>query len=200
MDINRIVIASNNSHKISEIGDVLIDLNIDVIGAREAGIRIEIEEDGETFEANAAKKALGFAKCADGYALADDSGLEVDALNGRPGLYSARYAGDPCDTSANNRKLLAELDGCENRAARFVCVVAFARPGELLFTVRGEVEGVIVEEPRGKSGFGYDPLFYYEPAGKTFAEMEPGEKNAVSHRGRAVNAFRARLASLLKKA
>ena len=200
MNVDGILIASSNPHKVAEIRKVLQDLNIEVYSAREAGVELRVVEDGATFEANAAKKALAFGRRAGRFALADDSGLEVEALGGRPGVFSARYAGPECDYAANNRKLLAELEGVEVRRARFVCVAAFADADEVFFTVRGEVEGTITESPRGQSGFGYDPVFFYDPAGKTFAEMTPEEKNAVSHRGRAVRAFREKLAAFLDRA
>ena len=190
-----IVIGSANPHKIREIEQILSGTNVRAVSAKEAGIALDVEEDGDTFEANAAKKAVVYAKRAGVFAMADDSGLEVRALDGRPGVFSARYAGPECDYAANNRKLLAELAGLTGaeRAARFVCVIAFASPEGLAFTVRGEVEGEITEALRGASGFGYDPLFLYPPAGNTFAELPAQEKNAVSHRGRALAAFRDRL-------
>jgi len=199
MDVRRIVIASSNPHKVVEIREVLRGLKIEVLGAREAGVELQVDEDGGTFEANAAKKALAYARQAGEFALADDSGLEVDALDGRPGVFSARYAGAECDYAANNSKLLAELEGESRRRARFVCVAAFADPEKVLFTVRGEVEGTITESPRGEGGFGYDPVFFYEDAGKTFAEMTLEEKNAVSHRGRALRAFRENLVDFISR-
>lgn len=149
-------------------------------------------EDQETFEANARFKALHYAGLTDALALADDSGLEVDALGGAPGVHSARYAGPQCDTAANNKKLVATLSGVEpgRRTARFRCAMALARGGEILATVAGKMEGVIVDEPRGRNGFGYDPHFFVADHGMTVAELAPPQKNRISHRGRALRAIR----------
>jgi XTP/dITP diphosphohydrolase len=140
------------------------------------------EEPGATFEENAIAKAVYYSRFADGYLFADDSGLEVDALGGAPGVYSARYAGPDATDEENNALLLARLEGVENRAARFVCAVALAKNGELITTFRGAVEGRIVDRPRGQKGFGYDPLFYYPPFLCTFGEAPLASKMLVSHR------------------
>ena len=193
MRIASLLIGSANPHKIREIKQILTPCAVKVIGAREALIDLEVEEDGATFQANAVKKAIAFALRAGAFALADDSGLEVDALGGRPGVYSARYAGTPeVDYEANNRKLLREMENVpdERRTARFVCFMAFASPKELIFTARGEVEGLITRAPRGTGGFGYDPVFLYPPSGQTFGELIAEKKNAISHRARALEAFR----------
>jgi XTP/dITP diphosphohydrolase len=150
-----------------------------------AGI-VPPEETGATFEANAIEKAIYYSRYCDGPVFADDSGLVVDALGGSPGVYSARYAGPEGDAEANNRLLLKRMSGLANRAARFVCVIALARRGELLATFRGEVEGTLAEEPCGDGGFGYDPLFYYLPFGCTFGEAPLVDKMRVSHRARAL--------------
>ncbi len=141
------------------------------------------EENGATFEENAATKAIYYSPHAPGLLFADDSGLEVDALGGAPGIYSARYAGDD---QANLRRVLREMEGVENRAARFVCVIALAKGGRLLQTFRAEVQGEILREPRGEGGFGYDPIFYYPPFGCSLAEVPAEEKFEVSHRGQAL--------------
>lgn len=146
------------------------------------------EEDGETFEANAEKKALHYSRFTEELVFADDSGLEVDALNGAPGVLSARYSPEGTD-EANNRLLLRHLDGSDDRIARFVCVIALAKKGEVLGTFRGEVEGILLEEPQGSAGFGYDPLFFYPPFDCTFGEASAARKMAVSHRGEAVKAL-----------
>lgn len=146
-------------------------------------------EDGATFEDNAVKKALHYSRFAPGPLFADDSGLEVDALGGAPGVLSARFSGPGATDRANNAMLLEKLRGQTNRAARFVCVIAVAERGRLIGTFRGEAEGRILEEPRGEAGFGYDPLFYYEPYGCTFAELDGERKFAASHRGRALRAM-----------
>jgi XTP/dITP diphosphohydrolase len=144
------------------------------------------DETGVTFEENAILKARYYSKHADGYLFVDDSGLEVDALGGAPGVFSARYAGEAAGDEANLAKLLSDLEGVVDRRARFVCVVALAVRGELVQTFRGTVEGLIVDGPRGGNGFGYDPVFYYEPFGCTFGETESARKQEVSHRGSAL--------------
>jgi XTP/dITP diphosphohydrolase len=152
--------------------------------------RIEpCEETGATFRENAELKAAYYGPHAPGLLFADDSGLEVEALGGEPGVYSARYAGAGATDDGNNRHLLERLHGIPNRTARFVCVIALARGSQVLQTFRGTVEGRLLEEPRGTEGFGYDPLFYYEPFGCTFGEVSPGRKLVVSHRGQALQAM-----------
>lgn len=147
------------------------------------------EETGETFEANAIGKAEYYGGFADGYLFADDSGLEVDALGGAPGVHSARYAGPDATDSDNNALLLQRLKGVADRTARFVCVIALVRSGRLVRTFRGAVEGRIRDAPRGSGGFGYDPLFYYEAFGCTFGEAAIGDKMLVSHRAQALEAM-----------
>jgi XTP/dITP diphosphohydrolase len=143
-------------------------------------------EDGATFEENAAQKAIYYSAFTDGLLFADDSGLEVDALHGAPGVYSARYAGEHAGDAANNALLLERLQHHAGRTARFVCVIAVAQRGKLIHTFRGTVEGEILRSPRGAGGFGYDPLFFYPPFGQTLAEIPPENKFAVSHRGHAL--------------
>jgi len=147
------------------------------------------EEHGQTFEEAATEKALYYGAKIDGYLFADDSGLEVDALGGAPGVRSARFAGPNATDSENNARLLEKLRGVENRAARFVCVVALVHNGKLVRTFRGSVEGRILDAPRGADGFGYDPLFYFEPFGCTFGEATHDQKMQVSHRGQALRAM-----------
>jgi XTP/dITP diphosphohydrolase len=147
------------------------------------------EEIGETFEENACEKAVYYAAHTSGYLFADDSGLEVDALDGAPGVHSARYAGPEATDADNNALLLERLRGVENRTARFVCVIALVRDGRLVQTFRGAVEGRILDAPRGSGGFGYDPLFYYEPFGCTFGEASLDQKMNVSHRAQALRAM-----------
>ncbi len=199
-----LVLASRNKHKISEIAAVLADCGLSgvkILSLDEIGFTGEIEETGSTFEENADIKA-GVPAASGFFGLADDSGLEVDALGGRPGVYSARFAGEPCDDAANNRKLLRELVDVpdERRGARFVSVISFVCPAEptLSFTVRGECPGVILREERGCDGFGYDPLFFLPELNKTYAELTVEEKNAVSHRGKAMRLFAGRLAELMR--
>jgi len=154
------------------------------------------EETGVTFEDNAVQKALYYSKHCDGFLFVDDSGLEVDALGGAPGVYSARYAGIDATDEANNRLLLDRMRGVSYRSARFICVVALAESGRLIRTFRGEVEGQLTEEPRGANGFGYDPLFYYPPFGCTFGEAPLARKMEVSHRSRALHLMRDYLLTL----
>ena len=154
------------------------------------------EETGDTFEANAAEKAIAYGKHIEGYLFADDSGLEVDALGGDPGVRSARFAGDHATDEANNALLLERLRGVENRTARFVCVIALVKDGRLVKTFRGAVDGRVLDGPRGAGGFGYDPLFYYEPFGCTFGEAPIERKMTVSHRAIALDAMFAYLRQL----
>jgi XTP/dITP diphosphohydrolase len=147
------------------------------------------EETAETFEENAMLKAVYYGRHVDGYLFADDSGLEVDALNGAPGVHSARYAGEHATDADNNALLLRNLKGMANRMARFVCVIALVKDGRPVKTFRGSVEGRILDEGRGTGGFGYDPVFYHEPFGCTFGEAPIGDKMLVSHRAQALNAM-----------
>lgn len=195
----KVVLASQNKHKIAELQALLAKHipDIEVISLAEAGFTGEIVEDGETFEDNAYIKACAAASTGH-IGLGDDSGLCVRALGGAPGIYSARYAGEHGDDGANNRLLLKNLEGVEDRHAEFVCVIACAFPekDEGLFC-RGATEGRIIDEYKGEGGFGYDPLFYYEPFGKTFAEMTPEEKNSISHRGKAIELLAEKLGAAL---
>lgn len=149
------------------------------------------EETGSTFEENAIQKAIYYSGYCDGPLFVDDSGIEVDALGGAPGVYSARFAGPGASDAANNRLLAARMQGVCDRTARFVCVVALAESGRLLRTFRGEAEGELLSEPRGPNGFGYDPLFYYPAFGCSFGEVAPEKKMTVSHRAKALRAMRA---------
>ena len=150
-------------------------------------------EDGATFDENAVKKAMHYAPYAPGFLFADDSGLEVDALGGAPGVYSARFAGPAATDEANNRLLLEKLSGVANRTARFVCAIALVNAGHTRGIYRGAVEGRILDSPRGSGGFGYDPLFFYEPFGCTFGEATDEQKFSASHRGQALRAMLAAL-------
>jgi len=147
------------------------------------------DETGDTFEANAIEKAVAYGQHNNGYLFADDSGLEVDALDGAPGVYSARYAGEHATDAANNALLLQRLRSVENRTAHFVCVIALVHDGKLVKTFRGAVAGRIIDEARGSGGFGYDPLFYHEPFGCTFGEASIEQKMQVSHRAQALAAM-----------
>ena len=190
----KLLLATNNAHKAREIREILSDSFIEIVTMREAGIELEVEEDGATFAENALKKAketLAYASDRFDAVLADDSGLCVDALHGAPGVYSARFA-EAHNDAANNRKLISLLSDVpdELRTARFLCCVALARRNMPPIVVQGEVEGTILRESRGENGFGYDPFFYYAPYGKSFAELSSDEKNSVSHRKRALMALR----------
>ncbi|MEG0985847.1 MAG: ribonuclease PH [Clostridia bacterium] len=189
----RLVLASGNFGKLKEMRMLLGDY-FDVISMREMGVQIDVEEDGETFEENALIKARALMRLTGCASIADDSGLEVDALNGRPGVHSARYAGVHGDDEANNQLLLKELDQASERGARYVCVMALVRPGHEPLLARGACEGRILTKYHGDGGFGYDPLFYACDLGKAFAEASLEEKNQVSHRARAIHALLATLA------
>lgn len=188
----KIVLASRNRHKIGELQTLLRKyvLDIEILSLDDVGITEDIVEDGKDYCENAFIKARAAAST--GYiGVGDDSGLSVRALGGAPGVYSARYAGGHGDTEANNRLLLKNLEGKDDRFAEFVCVICCVMPDNLdkgdFF--EGRTGGIIIDEYRGDGGFGYDPLFLYEPMGKTFAQMSPDEKNSVSHRGRAIEKF-----------
>jgi len=188
--------ATSNPGKLREIREILEPLGIEVVSAAEAGWTEEVEEDGATLAANAIKKAEAGARGTGLAALADDTGLFVEALDGAPGVWSARYGGPACDAAANRARLLRELEGVpsERRGAAFRCVVVLAMAGREPLTFEGECRGRIVETARGRSGFGYDSLFEVESTGQTFAEMTAGEKHRVSHRGRALARLRGFLA------
>ena len=198
----KIVFASGNKHKIEEFGAIIKNHipYIEVISMKEAGIFDDIVEDGLTFEENAMIKARAVAKY--GYiGVADDSGLSVDVLNGAPGIYSARYAGEHGNDKKNNQKLLADMQGKVKRDGAFVCAIACAFP-ELSpyndFCVIGECKGRILSEKRGEGGFGYDPLFFVDEYGKTYAELLPEEKNKISHRAVACELFAERFCKELE--
>lgn len=181
----KLVIATRNKHKLEEIHTIFKLPGLTLLSAMDFPDVPDVVEDGKTFEENAVKKAVTLARATGLWTLADDSGLEVDALNEEPGVYSARYAGEPVSYPANNRKLLAEMKSITNRRARFRCVIALASPGGKAQTVEGRCEGAIIHGLRGGQGFGYDPLFVPDGYSETFAEMNPEAKNAISHRGRA---------------
>jgi XTP/dITP diphosphohydrolase len=188
-----LVLATGNRHKVEEIGDMLADARIKVRSLAEFPGAPEVVEDGVTYRENALKKARSAAAFTGKPALADDTGLEVDALDGRPGLLAARFAGEGCTFQDNIRKLLDLLEGVppERRGARFVCVLALVEPGGREQVVEGELPGRITETQAGVGGFGYDPVFYVPEAGKTLAELGAEEKNRISHRRRALDKARA---------
>ena len=181
------VVASRNRKKAVEMMELLKDLGWRVLSMDEAGADIEIEEDGLSFEENSYKKAFQVMKATGKTAIADDSGLEVYALGGRPGVFSARFSGEGATDESNNRKLLEMMKDIpeDERGARFVCAATVVFPNGTHFTVTGECEGRILFEPRGTGGFGYDPLFFVPDLGKTFAQLDAGTKNSISHRAKA---------------
>jgi XTP/dITP diphosphohydrolase len=192
----RLVIGSRNKKKLLELQDLLGDLGLELVDLSGWPDVADVEETGETFEENARLKATAYAKAVGEWVLAEDSGLVVPALKGRPGVYSARYAGTHGDDVANNRKLLAELAPLpdDRRAAYYVCVAALASPdGEVRGVAEGRCHGVIVKEPRGSGGFGYDPLFEIPEYHQTFGELSLRVKQALSHRARAVIQLRPEL-------
>lgn len=193
--MHKIVAGTRNAGKVQEIRSALAELPLIVTGLPETGIPDAVES-GKTFRENAILKARHYCQFTGEYCLADDSGLEVDALDGAPGVYSARYAGDNASDEENNRKLLAALGEAApaERTARFRCVLALAGPDGSLLLSEGTCEGVILSEARGSGGFGYDPLFHVPEQGKTLAEMTVADKNGISHRGKALRELKRRLA------
>lgn len=194
--MQQIIAASRNAHKIKEMNQILSSLGLSVISRDDAGIPpFEVEEDGETFEENSFKKANEIMKVSGLPAVADDSGLAVDYLDGAPGVFSARFAGDECDDSKNNQKLLQLLEGVpyEQRTARFVCVMTLVYPDGTVLRARGECPGHIAGEESGSNGFGYDPLFIPDGYQTSFGHIPPEEKNRISHRGQALRKLAAML-------
>ena len=189
MSFMKLLIATRNAHKLDEIRAILSRPGLTLLGVAELGRPLpEVVEDAGTFTGNALKKARMLCAASELWTLADDSGLEVDALDGAPGVYSARYGGESAGDAANNARLLRELDGVEDRRARFRCVLALAAPDGRDWTVEGCCEGRIAHAPSGTGGFGYDPLFHPVGATRSFAELTPAEKNRISHRARALAA------------
>lgn len=186
------IFATGNQGKIKEIKAILGDIGEEIISMKEAGIDMDIVEDGKTFEENAIIKAKAVMERTGQLVLADDSGLEVDALGGEPGIYSARYMGEDTSYEIKNRNIIERLEGVEGdaRSARFVCVIAAAFPDGETVTTRGTIEGVIAKEPAGENGFGYDPIVYVPEYNMTTGQMEPEAKNAISHRGKALCAMK----------
>lgn len=203
--MKKFIIASNNKNKVKEIKAILKDIEVEVVSLNDEGINIEVEEDGDTFEYNSRKKAseivdyLRSIQKNDFIVMADDSGLEVDYLNGAPGVYSARYSGEDCNDKRNNEKLLKELQGVkfEERSAKFVCVLTLISSEDKEMVIRGEVEGIIAESLNGGDGFGYDPLFYVPEYKETFAQMQLGEKNKISHRAKALNILKEKIKEII---
>lgn len=186
--MKRIIFATGNKDKLREIREILADLDIEVVSMKEAGINIDIVEDGTTFEENAIIKAKAIHQVTGEAVLADDSGLEVDYLNKEPGVYSARYMGEDTSYHIKNKSLVDRLEGVpdEKRTARFVCVIALVTEDGQVITTRGNYEGIIGYEEKGENGFGYDPIFYVPEYGCYSAELSREKKNEISHRGKAL--------------
>ena len=195
----RFVLATHNPGKLREMGEILKDFGIEVVSPKDLGITVDVEETGSTFAENAMLKAKAICKAADLPAIADDSGLCVDALNGAPGVYSARYGGEGLDDRGRYMLLLSSLRGAPARAAHFACAVACAFPNGDTLTAEGRCDGSIAYAPLGEGGFGYDPVFLLPGTGKTFGQLTQEEKSAVSHRGRALREFSEKLETYLKK-
>lgn len=208
MNIRRIVFATGNAGKIREIQAILADLGLEVLSVKDVGIRLEVEENGSTYEENALIKARAAAAClgesgqrGDTAVMADDSGLEIDYLNKEPGVYSARYMGEDTSYRIKNASLISRLEGVEDalRTARFVCAIAAVLPDGQELTSRGVIEGRIGYEEKGGNGFGYDPIFYVPEFGRTTAELDAEEKNRVSHRGNALQQMKEQLRGIMKQ-
>ena len=190
--MKKIIFATGNQNKMREIREIYEDLGYEILSMKEAGISVDIVEDGKTFEENALIKARAIADQVDAIVLADDSGLEIDYLNKEPGIYSARYMGEDTSYDIKNANLIERLDGVpkEKRTARFVCAVAAVFPDGSEKVVRGTIEGYIGWEPEGENGFGYDPIFFLPECGCTSAELSPEKKNELSHRGEGLKKIR----------
>ena len=198
--INQIIFATGNEGKMKEIRLILEDLGAEILSLKDAGINIEIQEDAKTFEENAVIKAREVMRATGALVLADDSGLEIDYLNGEPGVYSARYLGEDTSYRIKNLNLIDRLEGVpdEQRTARFVCVIAAAFPDGRIITARGAIEGIIGYEERGEGGFGYDPIFWLPEYGCSTAELTMEKKNELSHRGKALREMKNELKKVLE--
>lgn len=190
--MKKIIFATGNQGKMIEIREILADLDAEILSMKEAGVQADIVEDGKTFEENAVIKAKAICEKTGEIVLADDSGLEIDYLNGEPGIYSARYMGEDTSYHIKNNNLIERLAGVpdEKRTARFVCAIAAAFPDGTVKTVRAAMEGRIGYEERGENGFGYDPIFFLPEYGCSSAEISMEEKNKISHRGKALRAIK----------
>ena len=195
----KLVLASKNAHKLVEMRDILSQLGVEVVLESEVGVDVDVEETGSTFAENAMLKAKAICELAKLPAIADDSGLCVDALNGGPGVYSARYGGEGLDDKGRYTLLLQNLRGQTTRAAHFTCAIACAFPNGDTITAEGQAPGTIAFAPMGEGGFGYDPVFFVPDKAKTFAQLTQEEKAEISHRGKALREFTAKLETYLKK-
>lgn len=199
--MNKIIFATGNQDKMREIREIMADVDVEILSMKEAGIQVEVIENGNTFEENSLMKARAIAEHTDAIVLADDSGLEIDYLDKAPGVYSARFMGEETPYAIKNQALLEKLAGVpkKERTARFVCVIAAVLPDKREFTVRETMEGYIGYEPEGTNGFGYDPIFYLEEYKCSSAALSREEKNRISHRGKALRTVKSRLTSLLNE-
>ncbi len=195
----KLVLASKNEKKLKEMNEILSGMGVEVCLQADAGVDVDVEETGTTFEENSLLKAKAVMEASGLPAIADDSGLCVDALNGAPGVYSARYGGEGLDDGGRYRLLLSSMPAGQPRTAKFVSVITCCFPNGDVLTARGECPGTIAFAPMGEGGFGYDPVFFLPKLKKTFAQLSPEEKNAISHRGLALRAFQAKLEEYLKK-
>jgi XTP/dITP diphosphohydrolase len=195
--MKKIIFATGNKDKMREIKEIMADEPVEILSMKEAGISVDVDENGKTFEENSLIKARAIAEQTDAIVLADDSGLEIDYLNGEPGVYSARYMGENTSYDIKNKNLIERLDGVakEDRTARFVCAIAAVLPDGRELVTRQTMEGYIGYEPDGENGFGYDPIFYLDEFGCSSAAISPEQKNAVSHRGKALRAMKEMLKS-----
>lgn len=198
--MNKIILASNNNGKIKEFREIFKDMDIELVPMKEAGIDVDIEENGETFEENSLIKARTVCKLSGCITIADDSGLEVDYLGGQPGVYSARFMGHDTSYDIKNKAIIDKLKGVsgKDRSARFVAVIAAVFPDGRELVTRGTMEGIIGQEPLGENGFGYDPILFLPEYNKSSAELAPEEKNKISHRGKALEKMKAALAEAIK--
>ena len=195
----KFILASQNQHKLVEMQNILSAHGVEVVLQSELGLHVEVEETGATFEENSLLKARAVMEASGMPAIADDSGLCVDALNGAPGVYSARYGGEGLDDTGRYRLLLENMRGQTPRTAKFVSVITCCFPNGDVISARGECPGTIAFAPMGEGGFGYDPVFFIPGLKKTFAQLSPEEKNAISHRGKALEAFQVKLEEYLKE-
>lgn len=199
--MKKVIFATGNENKLKEIRMIMKDMDLEIVSMKEAGCFVDVEETGTTFEENSVLKAMAIAKKSGEITLADDSGLEIDFLNKEPGIYSARFMGENTSYDIKNGELLRRMEGVpdEKRTARFVCAVALARPDGTSEVVRATMEGRVAYEPAGENGFGYDPIFFLPEYGCTSAELPPEDKNAISHRGKALRMMREVLVTELNK-
>ena len=190
--MNKIIFATGNQGKMREIREIMADMDVEVVSMKEEGLCVDVEEDGTTFTENAIIKASAIAEYTDAIVLADDSGLEIDYLDKAPGVYSARFMGEDTSYTIKNKALIDKLDGVakEDRTARFVCAIAAVLPSKEVLTAVETMEGYIGYEPEGENGFGYDPIFYLDEFGCSSAALSREQKNAISHRGKALRAMK----------